>query len=72
MNFKKYLKTNNISLSQAQKELGYNYEDVRRYCNCGTIPRPERMEEIKIWSSGAVQPNDFYNLKDGESLENKD
>lgn len=60
MKLEKYIEDEEISLKQAAEQLGFSYEDVRRYCKGEVIPRPENMKKIVEWSQGKVQPNDFY------------
>ena len=55
-----YLKKMEISLEQASKELGFSYEDVRRYAKNEGIPRPERLKKICSWSQDEISIADFY------------
>lgn len=60
MKLKEYLQHKNISIEKASEELGFSYENVRRYTAGSVIPRPDNMQKIIEWSGGQVTPNDFY------------
>lgn len=60
MQLNKYIEKTEKTINQAAKELGFNYEDLRRYCAGLVIPRPDRMAKITEWSGGEVTANDFY------------
>lgn len=60
MQLTKFIEKQEKTLIQASKELGFNYEDLRRYCAGLVIPRPDRMAKITDWSDGEVTANDFY------------
>lgn len=60
MTLKEYLEKNKISIENAAKDLGFSYEDTRRYCHKIVIPRVERVKKIFEWSGGLVTANDFY------------
>ncbi len=69
MKFVEYLKSKELSLEQASQELGYSYEDVRRYSKNEVIPRPDRLLKISEWSGGEVTANDFINNYKGGCYE---
>ena len=60
MQLTKFIEKENKTINEASKELGWNYEDMRRYCAGLVIPRPDRMAKITEWSGGEVTANDFY------------
>lgn len=60
MQLTQYIEKEDKTIIQASKELGFNYEDLRRYCAGLVIPRPDRMAKISEWSKGEVTANDFY------------
>lgn len=60
MTLKEYLEKNKISIKNAAKELGFSYENMRRYYHKIVTPRDERMKKIFEWSGGLVTANDFY------------
>ena len=62
MNFNEYLKNKEITLMQAAKDLGLPYEYIRRYAKGLIIPNKENMQKIVTYTSGEVQPNDFYGV----------
>ncbi len=62
MKLSDFLIKNNITMSQAAKELGLSYENIRRYYNEIVVPRPTHMQKIVYWSGGSVRPNDFYDI----------
>ncbi len=64
MKLKKYMEQKNISIEKAALELGFAYENVRRYAAGLVVPRPDRMKKILTWSKGKVTPNDFYTEKE--------
>lgn len=59
MKLVEYLKNKELSLEQASQELGFSYEDVRRYSKNEVMPRPDRLKKIAEWSNGEVTVNDF-------------
>lgn len=48
-----------ISISDAAREMGEHKETVRTWLN-GVQPRKPKVEKVREWSGGYVQPNDFY------------
>ncbi len=48
-----------ITISEAARELGEHKETVRTWLN-GVQPRKGKVEKVRTWSNGYVQPNDFY------------
>ena len=55
-----YIEKQENTIQKAAEELGFTYEDVRRYCKGIVIPRPDKMKKIIEWSNGEVTANDFY------------
>ena len=43
-------------------KIGVSHETVRRYCNGSRVPAQDAMRAIFIATSGAVSPNDFFDL----------
>lgn len=60
MQLKEWMEQSGKSMKEFADDLKFNYEDVRRYCAGDVIPRPDRMAKIVEYTSGEVQPNDFY------------
>lgn len=60
MKLKTYMEINGITLEKAAADLGFSYENVRRYAADLVIPRPDNMLQIIKWSGGKVTANDFY------------
>lgn len=56
-----YLRQNNLTEQAFADLIGTSQATVNRYRN-GRIPEPEAMERIVKATTGAVQPNDFYQL----------
>lgn len=67
MNIKEYMQKNEKTLEQASQELGFSYEDMRRYSQGLVFPRPERIIKITEWSGGEVTANDFINNYETEN-----
>ena len=65
MKLSEFLQKENKTLEQASKELGFSYEDLRRYSQGLVFPRPERVIKITEWSKGKVTANDFINNYEG-------
>ena len=62
MKLANYLKLKNISLKEAALILKTSPVNICRWSK-GIKPRPHNMAAIAAWSNGAIQPNDFYNIK---------
>ena len=58
MQFKEYLKYNNISQKQAACELGTSEANVSRWCH-GVRPRYPMLHKIMEWSDGQVRVRDW-------------
>lgn len=54
MNFDEYLESNEISTSQASKELDVSYETIRSYRKGIRRPDLEGIKDIERWSGGKV------------------
>lgn len=49
------------NVSAAARDMGRRKQTVQQWYD-GTIPRKADMQHVFLWSEGAVQPNDFYDL----------
>ena len=64
LKLKDWIEKSGKSIKEVAEDLKCNYEDIRRYCAGEVIPRPDRMAKIVEYTSGEVQPNDFYGDKE--------
>ena len=62
MKLKEYIDKHRLSYTIVGKSIGVSTEAVRRYVRGERIPQPDVMPRIVNYTSGAVTPNDFYNL----------
>lgn len=60
MTLKEWIEKSGKSVEDVANDLGYSKMDIYRYCAGEVIPRPDRMAKIMEYTSGEVQPNDFY------------
>lgn len=60
MQLNEYLKKKGISMCEAAKALGTDYENVRRYCAGTVVPRRKMIEAIRTWTNNAVRADDFF------------
>ncbi len=60
MKLKKYIDQEKLSLGNAAKDCGLEYEAFRLYTVDKRIPRPGAMAKIAKWTKGAVTVADFY------------
>lgn len=62
MKLKQYIKKYKIKQSEVAKQLNTSYVSIFRWIKGISIPRPNEMQKIHIWSNGEVSPNDFYDI----------
>lgn len=60
MNLNQYLSDTGRTIADASRELEEPHENVRRWANGLSIPRPETVIKIEEWSGGQVRSADFY------------
>lgn len=59
MKLKKWLKDNNMRVSDLARKMKITHCVALRWCK-NTVPRPKYMGEIYEITKGAVRPEDFY------------
>lgn len=69
MNLGDYLTYKKINASKAARELHVSHTAVGHWVSGKRLPRPEQMLFIYRWSRGQVQPNDFYDLPNLNSVD---
>lgn len=62
MTLNDYLLKNFISKKEFARQYGFNYENIRLYCNGTRIPRIPFLKKIYEVTAGQVTPADFYDL----------
>ena len=67
MKFSRYLAKNNIIQEEAARALGIAQSTISRYINGVAIPSKKLMQKIIAYTSGEVQPNDFYGVENEEN-----
>lgn len=60
MNLKQYIKSENKTLVSCANELGVAIPVFHRWVSGKVVPSKKNMNNLVLWSNGAVQPNDFY------------
>ena len=64
MRLRTYRERERLTLEQLGERIGRTGVAVSRYETGARVPGPEDMVRIYVATSGAVEPNDFYDLPD--------
>lgn len=62
--FSIWMDENDKTQQQVAEELGVTQGSVSRWCAGESVPRPEFMQKITIYTGGEVTANDFYGVKE--------
>jgi hypothetical protein len=63
-----WIKKKNTTVAAVAKQLGVNAWTIHRYANEDRLPEPAPLLKLYKLTGGAVEPNDWYDLKSAKSL----
>ena len=63
MDLQTYISLKGMSQEQFAQRIGVKQKSVSRYAAGERVPHPKIMSDIYSATNGAVEPNDFYELR---------